>query len=197
MDYRVATSVEPASADNVTSDDSPLRRPGGVPSPASTTEAPRGPLLPWGEEFNLTREVAEKSYTTILPIAEAKSLPPGTTLARGLRIELTAYEGSTQVDSTALDVQLLDDPSEQQNLIDARSRSAAADRGLVGRKGPERRGRAVGHARPDPHRDRASRDQESAGLEPLVAPAAVDPPAHHRMDLAPPPRPRLNRKVIS
>ena len=39
------------------------------------------------------------------------------TLTQGLRIELTAYENNTQVDSTALEVQVLDDPSEQQNPI--------------------------------------------------------------------------------
>ena len=38
-------------------------------------------------------------------------------MTRGLRIELTAYEGNTQVDSTALDVQILDDPTEQQNPL--------------------------------------------------------------------------------
>ena len=90
----------------------------GQSTPARpTTGAPRGPLLPWGEEFSLARLPTEKSYTTTLPIVDAKSLPPGKPLTRGLRIELTAYEGSTQVDSTALGVQVLDDPSEQQNPL--------------------------------------------------------------------------------
>ena len=34
-----------------------------------------------------------------------------------MRIELTAYENNTQVDSTSLDVQIIDDPSEQQNPL--------------------------------------------------------------------------------
>jgi hypothetical protein len=118
LDYRVTATVEPVSAGDVTSDDSPLRRPAGnPPQPTAGTDAPRGPLLPWGEEFSLARLATEKSYKTTLPIVEAKAFPPGTPAMRGLRIELTAYEGSTQVDSTALDVQVLDDPTEQQNPL--------------------------------------------------------------------------------
>jgi hypothetical protein len=123
LDYRVAATVEPPSAGDVTSDDSPLRRPGGGPAPAREPSASaaatptRSPLLPWGEEFDLARLPADNAYITTLPIADAKSLPAGTPLSRALRIELTAYEGTTQVDSTALDVQILDDPSEQQNPL--------------------------------------------------------------------------------
>ena len=78
-----------------------------------------GPLLPWGERsFDLTRKPSEKSYSSLrLPIADPKSLPSGVTLTQGLRIELTAYENNTQVDSTALEIQVLDDPTEQQNPI--------------------------------------------------------------------------------
>jgi uncharacterized membrane protein len=118
LDYRVTATVEPVSAGDVTSDDSPLRRPAGQgPQPGSTPEVARGPLLPWGEEFALSRVPAENAYTSTLPIAEARSLPAASPLTRGLRIELTAYEGSTQVDSTALDLQILEDPSEQQNPL--------------------------------------------------------------------------------
>ena len=60
---------------------------------------------------------SEKSYGATLSIADAKSLPAGVTLTQGLRIELTAYENNTQVDSTSLDVQIIDDPSEQQNPL--------------------------------------------------------------------------------
>jgi uncharacterized membrane protein len=119
LDYRVAATVEPPSAGDVTSDDSPLRRPSGGAAPAREPSAApaRSPLLPWGEEFDLARLHADKAYITTLPIADARSLPAGTPLSRALRIELTAYEGTTQVDSTALDVQILDDPSEQQNPL--------------------------------------------------------------------------------
>ncbi|MDR3636298.1 MAG: glutamine amidotransferase [Isosphaeraceae bacterium] len=115
LDYRVAVSIEPRSAGDVTSDDSPLRR-AVSGSPPSEGEA-HSPMLPWGEEFDLTRNAAEKSYAALLPIIDAKSVPAGVALTQGLRIELTAYENNTQVDSTALEVQVLDDPSEQQNPL--------------------------------------------------------------------------------
>jgi len=113
LDYRVAVTVEPKSASAVTSDNSPLRRPTGQPQ----SDGARAPLLPWSEEFELAREPSEKSYGASLSIAEAKSLPTGVTLTQGLRIELTAYENNTQVDSTSLDIQIVDDPSEQQNPL--------------------------------------------------------------------------------
>jgi uncharacterized membrane protein len=130
LDYRVAVSVEPKSANNITSDDSPLRR----PAEGLLVAEAKGPLLPWGAEFELARRKAEKSYTATLPIADAKALPAGVMLTQGLRIELTAYEGNTQVDSTALEVQVLDDPSEQQNPLpdhDLLRRIAAKSGGKV------------------------------------------------------------------
>jgi uncharacterized membrane protein len=114
LDYRVAVTIEPRSASDVTADNSPVRRPTGERPRA---QAGVGPLLPWSEEFDLTRETAEKTYTAALPIADSKSLTTGVTLTQGLRIELTAYENNTQVDSTSLDVQIIDDPSEQQNPL--------------------------------------------------------------------------------
>lgn len=115
LDYRVAVSVEPRSASDVSSDDSPLRRPAVKMLPAD--EQARVPMLPWGEEFDLARNAPDKSYAALLPIIDAKSAPAGVALTQGLRIELTAYENNTQVDSTALEVQILDDPSEQQNPL--------------------------------------------------------------------------------
>lgn len=109
VDYRVAVSIEPRSAAESTSDNSPLRRPAAGPA--------RAPLIPWGQEFDLSKIPAEKSYTAALPIADGVDLPAGVSLTQGLRIELTAYENNTQVDSTAIDVQILDDPSEQQNPL--------------------------------------------------------------------------------
>ncbi|MEJ7636550.1 MAG: hypothetical protein WKF75_00810 [Singulisphaera sp.] len=129
LDYRVAVSVEPKSAAEITSDDSPsaVRR-------SAPAQRVRGTLLPWGEEFDMAKFAAEKVYDAALPIAEAKALPTGVTLTGGIRIELTAYEGNTQVDSTALDVQVLDDPTEQQNPLpdhDLLKRVADASGGSV------------------------------------------------------------------
>lgn len=113
LDYRVAVTVEPKSASDITSDSSPIRRPSGESEPSGT----QAPFLPWSEEFELVKRPVEKSYDATLPIAEAESLPTGVSLTQGLRIELTAYENNTQVDSTSLDVQIIDDPSEQQNPL--------------------------------------------------------------------------------
>ncbi|APW59166.1 glutamine amidotransferase [Paludisphaera borealis] len=117
LGYRVAVSIEPRSASDAASDLSPLRRPSGLPSESAEATAAGGPLLPWGDEFELTRSAADTAYNAKLDIATAKSLPPGVTLTQGLRIELTAYEDNTQVDSTAIEVQVLDDPTEQQNPL--------------------------------------------------------------------------------
>jgi uncharacterized membrane protein len=113
LEYRVAVTIEPRSASDGTPDNAPLFRPKEAPKPAGAS----GRLLPWSEEFNLVRQTAETSYNATLPIIDAKSLAPGVSLTQGLRIELTAYENNTQVDSTSLDVQVLDDPSEQQNPL--------------------------------------------------------------------------------
>jgi uncharacterized membrane protein len=113
LEYRVAATVEPRSASEVAADNSPLLRPQEAPKPAGAG----GALLPWSEEFDLVRQASDTSYGATMPIAEAKALAPGVSLTQGLRIELTAYENNTQVDSTSLDVQVLDDPSEQQNPL--------------------------------------------------------------------------------
>ena len=111
--YRVAVSVEPRSAAASTSDSSPLRK----PALGSAPDDDRGPLLAWGEEFDLAKLASDTSYSARLPIAAGKDLPTGVALPPGLRIELTAYENNTQVDSTAIDVRVLDDPAEQQNPL--------------------------------------------------------------------------------
>ena len=115
LDYRVAVTVEPRSASDVTSDNSP------APPPRergrSRQPEPRRRSSPGARNLTWHAKPSEKSYDATLPIAEAKSLPPGVTLTQGLRIELTAYENNTQVDSTSLEVQIIDDPSEQQNPL--------------------------------------------------------------------------------
>ena len=143
LDYRVAVTVEPRSASDVTADNSPLRRPTG----GAKARHGQGPLLPWSEEFDLVPEHSRKDRTPrSLPIALAKSLPAGVTLTQGMRIELTAYENNTQVDSTTLEVQILDDPSEQQNpLPDHDLLRRIAEQ--VRRHGLERLEGSIGHDR--------------------------------------------------
>jgi hypothetical protein len=77
-----------------------------------------GPFILWGEEFTLPLGAVGPSESALplhaiqLPLAEA--LTSGAS-SQSLRVELTAYEDQTQVDSTSLDIQILHDPFEQQN----------------------------------------------------------------------------------
>ena len=110
----MAVTVDPKSASDVTLGQL------AAPPPRGVVRRPperKGQFLPWSEEFEPGARAVRKSYGATLPIAEAKSLPAGVTLTQGLRIELTAYEDNTQVDSTSLEIQILDDPSEQQNPL--------------------------------------------------------------------------------
>lgn len=106
-DYRIVAMIEPAASTvDLSSDDSPVRWPDGL----QRTSGQEGPFIAWGEEFELTKGPGKEGYDIQLPIAEALSAAN-----QALRIELTAYEDLTQVDSTSLNVQVLDDPFELQN----------------------------------------------------------------------------------
>jgi uncharacterized membrane protein len=117
-DYAIMAMVEPRSLDF---DDeslySSVRWPNGIPRDSGEN----GPYIAWGEEFELPRNSETGRY--VLPLQIAERLRTGTD-NQGLRIELTAYENTsqsagsgpgTQVDSTSLEVQIIDDPFEQQN----------------------------------------------------------------------------------
>lgn len=72
-----------------------------------------------------------------LPLAETLS---GGTSNQSLRLELTAYEDLTQVDSSSLDIQILHDPFEQQNPFpnhELLAQLAAASGGKVLRSAQE------------------------------------------------------------
>jgi uncharacterized membrane protein len=106
-DYRVVAMIEPAaSTTDLISDDSPVRWPDGM----QRTSGQEGPFIAWGEEFEVAKGPGKEGYDIQLPIAEALSAAN-----QALRIELTAYEDLTQVDSTSLNIQVLDDPFELQN----------------------------------------------------------------------------------
>jgi hypothetical protein len=115
--YRVTAMVEPHSAGGaeIDSDDSPLRWPADMPRESGE----EGPFVLWGEEFELPLGGASAPSDNSLPL-HAIQLPLADALTSGtssqsLRVELTAYEDQTQVDSTSLDIQILHDPFEQQN----------------------------------------------------------------------------------
>lgn len=135
--YRVSAMVEPHDAAGAESDpdNSPLKWPAGRPRDASKS----GQYIPWGDEFDLplggeTIAAGNKDlpqHSIELPLAEA--LSSGTS-SQSLRIELTAWEDQTQVDSTSLEIQVLHDPFEQQNPFpnhDLLKRVAAASGGKV------------------------------------------------------------------
>lgn len=114
--YRVVAMVEPhVGPGEVEPETSPFR----WPAELTRTSGEEGPYLVWGEEFELPQTGSEKAgaaakagHMIEMPLADA--LTSGSA-SHSLRIELTAYEDLTQVDSTSLDIQILHDPFEQQN----------------------------------------------------------------------------------
>lgn len=134
--YRVEAMVEPHTAPGETEpESSPLKWPSGLARESGET----GPLIAWGETFKLAlgggsggAGNADKPMHSIqLPLADL--LASGTS-SQSLRVELTAYEDQTQVDSTSLDIQILHDPFEQQNPFpnhELLARLAAASGGKV------------------------------------------------------------------
>jgi hypothetical protein len=125
-DYRIVAMIEPAaSTTDLSSDDSPVRWPEGL----ARTSGQEGPFIAWGEEFEVAKGAGKEGYDIQLPIADSLSAAN-----QALRIELTAYEDLTQVDSTSLNIQVLDDPFELQNPFpnhELLSRIAAVSGGKV------------------------------------------------------------------
>ncbi len=113
QDYRIVAMLEPQQLSNDESFYSPIRWPGNLVRESGE----EGPLIAWGEEFDLPKsggptKIAAGGYEIELELADA--LESGTA-SQALRFELTAYEDFTQVDSSSLDIQILHDPFEQQN----------------------------------------------------------------------------------
>lgn len=114
-DYRVSANVEqPSSAPNNDSVFAPVRWPDELERISGET----GPFILWGEEFDLQVSSndedlkSEKVYHAKLPLVE--QLSSGAASQR-IRIELTAQEDQTQVDSTSMEIHILHDPFEQHN----------------------------------------------------------------------------------
>jgi len=108
--YRLVGVIEPQVFDNIESDYSIVRWPNNV----AREEETENPFIIWNEEFELPKVKVDGKdrYQIELPLAE--TLPSGT-VDQSLRLELTAYEDYTQVDSTSIPIQILHDPFEQQN----------------------------------------------------------------------------------
>lgn len=110
--YKITSMIEPQTAlYDLESNYSPVRWPDG--KPRESGEA--GPFIAWGEEFDLPRTDSaggKPAFSLELPIADALTVGSA---SQSLRVELTAMEEFTQVDSTSLDIQILHDPFEQQN----------------------------------------------------------------------------------
>ena len=110
--YKITSMIEPqTSLNDLESNYSPVRWPDGKPRESGES----GPFIAWGEEFDLPRTDAasgKPAFALELPIADALTVGSA---SQSLRVELTAMEEFTQVDSTSLDIQILHDPFEQQN----------------------------------------------------------------------------------
>lgn len=126
--YRVTAMVESQGAVDDSDPSAPIKWPTGL----TRDSGENGQYLVWGEEFQLPAGGPNQAQHAIsLPLSE--TLSSGTS-SQSLRIELTAYEDQTQVDSTSLEIQILHDPFEQQNPFpdhELLKRVAAASGGKV------------------------------------------------------------------
>jgi uncharacterized membrane protein len=107
--YRIAAMLEPQSLQGQEPPKSPVK----WPTDRRRTSSESGPFVVWGEEIDLAADAKERSYSLKLPLADALAVGA----SQSFRLELTAYEGQTQVDSTSVDVQVLNDPFEMQNPL--------------------------------------------------------------------------------
>jgi uncharacterized membrane protein len=124
--YRVVAILEPRQLDGPDLPPSPVKWPVGRPRAGGES----GILASWGEEIELYLDPQTKDHVLSLPLADA--------LANGMagtsfKLELTAYEGQTQIDSSSLDVQILSDPFEQQNPLPNRDFMSALAQSTGGR----------------------------------------------------------------
>jgi uncharacterized membrane protein len=125
--YRVVVLLEPRQ---LTGDELP---PCPVKWPVGRLQTPgqSGTLADWGEDIPLVLDPQTKDHTLTLPLVE--SLARGSA-GQAFKLELTAYEGQTQIDSSSLDVQVLSDPHEQQNPLPNREFLSALARSTGGRE---------------------------------------------------------------
>ena len=114
-----------------------------------------------------------------MPIADALTVGSA---SQSLRVELTAMEEFTQVDSTSLDIQILHDPFEQQNPFPNHELLALIAKHSGGPSHPRCHSTRRSPAR-CPDESRLAHRQQDAALEHLVAVDLAAGPAERGMDL--------------
>lgn len=124
--YRVVALLEPKQLKGAELPPSPVKWPAG----RARTQGESGALADWGEEIELHLDPRSKKYSLALPLVEAFA---SGSASQAFKLELTAYEGQTQIDSSSLDVQVLSDPYEQQNPLPNPEFLAALAHGTGGR----------------------------------------------------------------
>jgi hypothetical protein len=125
--YRVEAILEPKQLDGPKLPPEVVKWPAGRPRPPGAS----GPLVGWGDNIDLHLDPQTKEYSLALPLVEALA---GGSAGQAFKLELTAYEGQTQIDSSSLDVQVLSDPHEQQNPLPNREFLGALARATGGRE---------------------------------------------------------------
>jgi uncharacterized membrane protein len=125
--YRVVAMLEPRQLDGAELPPCPVKWPAGRPRTGGET----GPLAGWGEEIELRLDPRSKDHSLVLPLVDVLA---GTLPGQAFKVELTAYEGQTQIDSGSLDVQILSDPREQQNPLPNREFLVSLARATGGRE---------------------------------------------------------------
>jgi uncharacterized membrane protein len=123
--YRVEAILEPRQLLGPELPPFPVKWPTSQPRTSSGT--PPG----WGDPIALHLDAKTKDHSLALPLVEA--LPEGSS-GQAFKLELTAYEGQTQIDSSSLDVQVLSDPHEQQNPLPNREFLTALAQSTGGRE---------------------------------------------------------------
>jgi uncharacterized membrane protein len=108
--YKVVAILEPKQLEGPELPKSPVKWPVGRPRDPGES----GSLAVWGEPIELQFDPQTKDHYLSLSLVEA--LVNGSS-GEAFKLELTAYEGQTQIDSSSLDVQILSDPFEQQNPL--------------------------------------------------------------------------------
>jgi uncharacterized membrane protein len=125
--YRVVAMLEPKQLDDAQLPPSPVKWPVGRPRAPGES----GPLAGWGEEIELFLDPQTKDHSLALPLVEALANGSG---GQAFKLELTAYEGQTQIDSGSVDVAVLSDPHEQQNPLPNREFLTALAHATGGRE---------------------------------------------------------------